>query len=53
MLRLLKTEIDAVEKCFKYREHIGCVWAEDVGDSFNWHLGVVDKYRVMSYMCST
>ena len=53
MLRLLETEIDAVEKCFKYREHIGCVWAEDVGDSFNWHLGVVDKYDVMSYMCST
>ena len=49
----MKTEIDAVEKCFKYGEHIGCVWAEDVGDSLNWHLGVVDKFDVMSYMFST
>ena len=49
----MKTEIDAVEKCFKYGEHIGCVRAEDVGDSLNWHLGNVDKFDVMSYMCST
>ena len=49
----MKTEIDAAEKCFKYGEHIGCLWAEDVGDSLNWHLGVVDKFDVMSYMFST
>ena len=39
-----KTEIDAIDICFKYREHIAYVWAEDVGDSLNWHLGVIDKY---------
>ena len=49
----MKTEIDAAEKCFKYGEHIGCLWAEDVGDSLNWRLGVVDKFDVMSYMFST
>ena len=26
-----KTEIDAVDKCFKYGEHVACVWAEDIG----------------------
>ena len=39
-----KTEIGAVNICFKYREHIACVWVEDVGGSLNQHLGVVDKY---------
>ena len=28
-----KAEINGADKCFKYREHIACVWAEDVGDS--------------------
>ena len=27
-----KAEINAADKCFKYREHIACVWVEDVGD---------------------
>ena len=39
-----KTETDADDICFKYREYIACIWAEDVGDSLNWHLNVVDKY---------
>ena len=39
-----KKEIDAVDTCFKYRQHKACVWAEDVGDSLNWQLGGVDKY---------
>ena len=39
-----KTEIDAVDKCFKYGEHIACAWAEDIGDSLNQHVGVNDKY---------
>ena len=52
-----KTEIDAVDKCFKYGEHIACVWTEDIGDSLNWHLVVVDKYDdnelYVSYMKKT
>ena len=39
-----KTEIDAVDKCFKYGEHIACAWAEDIDDSLNWHVGVNYKY---------
>ena len=39
-----ETKIDAVDTCFKYGEYIACIWAEDVGDSLNWHLIVVDKY---------
>ena len=52
-----KTEIDAVDKRFKYGEHIACVWAEAIGDSLNWHLGVVYKYDdnelYVSYMQKT
>ena len=25
-------------------EHVACIWADDVGNNINWHLGVVDRY---------
>ena len=31
------------EKPFKHGETVAGVWHEDVGDLFEWHLGVVDK----------
>lgn len=39
-----KREIDGVNVCFKYGEHIACAWTEDVGDTLNWYLSIVDKY---------
>lgn len=39
-----KREIDGVNVCFKYGEHIVCAWTEDVGDTLNWYLSIVDKY---------
>ena len=41
-----KREIDGVNVCFKYGEHIACAWTEDVGDTLNWYLSIVDKYDV-------
>ena len=34
-----------LEEDSKYQcgEHVACVWT-DVGESMNWHLGVVDRY---------
>ena len=36
-------EADADKSAFKYGEIVACMWAEDVGDSLSWHLGIVDK----------
>ena len=53
----INKETSELENDYHYGEHIACVWADDVGNDTNWHLGVVDKYEngelLVSYMKRT
>ena len=38
-------KINKTESCFTYWESLACIWTEDVRDTINWHLGVVDMFE--------